>query len=101
MFSVFLPNTTQISKIQGAKQTNSPPPKADIKRQQSEAGHNQFGAFTRHQPINNRIVTVSLIDGKTTLPISPSIDEEQVRTCLSSLVKTSYNNEKGCYINDF
>ncbi|WP_225436025.1 plasmid mobilization protein [Lacticaseibacillus paracasei] len=41
---------------------------AEIKRQQFEAGYNQFSAFARYRLFNSPIFDVSLIDGNTMLP---------------------------------
>lgn len=41
---------------------------AEIKRQQLEAGYNQFSAFARYRLFNSPIFNVSLIDGNAMLP---------------------------------
>lgn len=41
---------------------------AEIKRQQFEAGYNQFSAFARYRLFNSPIFDVSLIDGNAMLP---------------------------------
>ncbi|EPC32286.1 hypothetical protein FAM18124_00007 [Lacticaseibacillus paracasei] len=41
---------------------------AEIKRQQFEAGYNQFSAFARYRLFNSPIFNVSLIDGNAMLP---------------------------------
>lgn len=41
---------------------------AEIKRQQFEAGYNQFSAFARSRLFNSPIFDVSLIDGNAMLP---------------------------------
>ncbi|EPC16269.1 plasmid mobilization protein [Lacticaseibacillus paracasei] len=41
---------------------------AEVKRQQFEAGYNQFSAFARYRLFNSPIFNVSLIDGNAMLP---------------------------------
>ncbi|EKP97639.1 hypothetical protein LCA211_0071 [Lacticaseibacillus casei 21/1] len=41
---------------------------AEIKRQQFEAGYNQFSSFARYRLFNSPIFNVSLIDGNAMLP---------------------------------
>lgn len=48
----------------------------EIKRQQVEAGYNQFGAFARYRLMNSPIFNVSLIDSKAILPSIRSIGDQ-------------------------
>ncbi|NKF05227.1 hypothetical protein HEP88_14780 [Lactobacillus paracasei] len=49
---------------------------AEIKRQQGEAGYNQFGAFARYRLMNSPIFNVSLIDSKAILSSIRSIGDQ-------------------------